>query len=110
VQVPNCDSAVVPSRKLSEYLLSETHGVGKAKAKLFRGFGFDESNVALLEQGLVSIVQTAAVVEIVRTSFGTKYVVDGPLETPRGDTISIRTVWIVEVEGERPVFVTAYPA
>ena len=110
MQVPNCDGAFVPSRKLAEYLLSETHAVGKAKAKFFRGFGFDESNVTLLEQGLLSIIQTATVADIVRTSFGIKYVVDGLLETPRGDTISIRTVWIVEVEGEGPSFVTAYPA
>ena len=110
MQLPDGSNAFVSSRKLTEYLLSETHAVGRAKAKFFRAFGYDEANSALLEQGLLSIAQNEAVVDVVRTSFGTKYVVEGTLETPSGDRINIRTVWIVEPEGDRPSFVTAYPA
>ena len=110
MQLPHCNNAFVPSRKLTEYLLSETHAVGRAKAKFFREFGFDEANAALLQQGLLSIAQTEAVVDVVQTPFGTKYVIDGTLESPRGDTISIRTVWVVEAGSDRPSFVTAYPA
>jgi hypothetical protein len=91
-------------------LLSETHAVGKSKAKFFRAFGSDETNATLLEQGLLTIAQTETVVEVVQSPFGTKYIVDGVLETPSGTSVSVRTLWIVEAEGARPRFVTAYPA
>lgn len=35
---------------------------------------------------------------------------DGELETPNGDMIQVRTVWIIENEDDVPRFVTAYPA
>lgn len=107
--LPNRNRAYVPESKLIEYLLSETHAVGKSKAKFFRSLGFDEANAAMLGQGLLSIAQTEAVAEVVRSPFGSKYVVDGFLEAPNG-TVKVRTVWIVEVGDARPRFVTAYPA
>jgi hypothetical protein len=91
-------------------LLSETHAVGKSKAKFFRAFGFDETNVAALEQGLLSIAQVEAPVEVVQSPYGTKYIIDGFLETPSGTSVKVRTVWVVEARGARPCFVTAYPA
>jgi len=45
MRLPNGTNAYVPREKLVEYLLSETHAVGKSKARFFRGFGFDETNV-----------------------------------------------------------------
>ena len=37
--------AHIPIEKLTEYILSETHTVGRLKAKFFRAAGFDQSNV-----------------------------------------------------------------
>jgi hypothetical protein len=107
--LPNRDRAYVPESKLIGYLLSETHTVGKSKAKFFRGLGFDEANAAALGQELLSIAQTEAVAEVVHSSYGSKYVVDGLLEAPNR-TVKVRTVWIIELEDARPRFVTAYPA
>ena len=53
MKLPRAEQAYIPSTKLSGYLLSETHSVGKSKAKLLRSVGFSEINVALLKQGLV---------------------------------------------------------
>ena len=39
--------------KLTDYLLSESHSVGKSKAKFFRELGFSRENVAILEQELI---------------------------------------------------------
>ena len=108
--LPDRNKAYVPPPKLTEYLLSETHAVGKSKAKFFRAFGFDETNVALLEQGLLSIAQTETVAEVVHSPYGTKYIVDGVLETPSGAFVQVRTVWIIEVDDAGPRLVTAYPA
>ena len=45
MKLPNRENAYIPPRKLTEYLLSETHSIGKSKAKFFRAIGFDEENV-----------------------------------------------------------------
>lgn len=109
MELPNKNSAFVPSEKITEYLLSESHAVGKSKAKFFRSLGFIESNIKYLEQGLLHIASMGRVAETQKTSFGTKYVVDGMLETPKGATIQLRTVWIIETEQNSPRFITAYP-
>ena len=110
MQLPNRNKAYIPPSKLAGYLLSETHAVGRSKARFFRAGGFDEANVALLEQDLLSIDRAGAVVEVDQSSYGTKYVVDGSFETPNGALAEVRTIWIVEAEDARPRFVTAYPA
>jgi hypothetical protein len=40
---------------------------------------------------------------------GQKYIVDGILRAPDGLTALVRTVWIVDIGGDTPRFVTAYP-
>lgn len=110
MKFPNRDKTYIPPSKLTEYLLSETHTVGKAKAKFFQGLGFNETNPRVLEQSLLAIAYTGTIVEVVSSPHGTKYVVDGSLETPSGVVVEVRTVWIIEVEEDRPRFVTAYPA
>ncbi len=90
-------------------MLSETHIVGKSKARYFRSFGFDETNVSQFEQELIHIAQTELVAEITETIYGKKYVIDGELKTPSGDMIHLRTVWIIETGDDIPKLVTAYP-
>ena len=40
----------IPVAKIKEYLLSETHIVGKSKAKFFQAVGFNKSNAKLLKR------------------------------------------------------------
>jgi hypothetical protein len=108
--LPHRDEAYIPRSKLIEYLLSHTHAIGKSKAKFFRALGFDEANVAVLDKGLLAIAQTEAVAEVVRSPYGTKYVVNGFLEAPGGALVRVQTVWIIDIGDTRPRFVTAYPA
>jgi hypothetical protein len=109
MKLPNGNDAVVPVRKLTEYLLSESHPVGSSKAAFFRGLGFGDASIALLENGLPAILRDEDVVEVMASPHGTKYVVDGRVETPLGGLVAVRTVWIVEPNELRPRFVTAYP-
>jgi len=109
MQLPNRGQAYIPPQKLSGYLLSETHAVGSAKAKVFRALGFDESNINLLEQGLLTIARSIKVREVVSSPHDIKYVIEGSLDTPRGTSLLIRTVWILETGEDSPRFVTAYP-
>lgn len=108
MKLPNRESAYVPQSKLKDYLLSETHMVGRSKAKFFRIFGFDETNLDVLEQSLITIAQTQEVKEQVSSIHGEKYVIDGTLMTPTGSTIKIETVWIINKDQDKPRFITAY--
>jgi hypothetical protein len=110
MQIPNRLQAYIPSPKLSAYLLSETHAIGKAKAIFPRALGYNETNVHLLEHGLLALAHSATVQEVVSSPHGTKYVIEGLLETPSRASPRIRTVWILETGEENPRFVTAYPA
>jgi hypothetical protein len=109
MKLPNADKAYVPPRKLLDYLLSPSHPVGGSKARFFRSAGFDDSNVSTLEHGLIDIARSEEVTEVEQTTHGTKYAVEGLLQTPAGGPKRIRTLWIIEAGGDSPRFVTAYP-
>lgn len=109
MQLPYKEKAHIPREKLINYLLSETHAVGRSKAKFFRGFGFDETNVRQLERALLAIAQQERVIEINASVHGAKYVIDGLIRTPEGAAVRVRTVWIVETGQDAPRFVTAHP-
>ncbi len=109
MRLPNADRAYIPPEKLTAYLLSETHPVGKAKAKFFRGYGFDDVNFSALEQELLAIVQSHEVVSEKITPQGINYVIDGAINTPAGVSVRVRTVWVIETGMSDPRFVSAYP-
>lgn len=107
--LPNHEQAYIPEPKLTKYLLSETHEIGKAKAKYFRLLGYTETNADQLADGLLMIAKSKKVSQAVTTPYGTKYIIEGNLFTPIGTTVRIRTIWVVESDDKRPRFVTAYP-
>ena len=109
MNLPHRENAYVPKEKLTEYLLSETHPIGRFKARVLRRVGFDETNLNVLEQGLERIAREQEVSETVSTSRGAKFVIEGVLPTPAGGLLRLRTVWILDPDDDRPRFVTAYP-
>ena len=62
MNLPNRQNAFIRPEKLTEYLLSESHSSGQAKARYFRAIGFNETNVELLREGLIKIAQSFDVV------------------------------------------------
>jgi len=110
MELPNKSRAQVPLEKVTDYLLSETHAVGKSKARYFRSYGFNHETARNLAQGLLEIAQKVQVNSSEKSPYGKKYIMDGELETPNGDMIQVRTIWIIENDTEIPRFVTAYPA
>jgi len=109
MKLPRNQEAIVSEEKITGYLLSESHPVGKAKAMYFRKIGYTEKNVAQLREDLIKIAVTSAVSEEVGTPFGIKYIVDGDVASPDGTRARLRTVWIIETGEDFPRFVTAYP-
>ncbi|MFZ3091650.1 MAG: DUF6883 domain-containing protein [Nitrospirota bacterium] len=65
MRLQNKEYAYVPLAKLLDYLLSETHPVGKSKAKYLRSLGFNEINVNLLKEGLLAIARSEDVKEAI---------------------------------------------
>jgi hypothetical protein len=107
--VPNRDQAIIDPIKVSDYLLSEIHPVGRSKARFFKRFGFREHAPEALAQALLAHVQDwpAAAIEV--SPYGTKYRVEGRLISPDGRNPRVGTVWII-LDGEIiPRFITAFP-
>jgi len=109
MQLPNRANAYISPKKLCEYLLSDTHPVGRFKSKVFTSAGFTEHNINSLREGLLAIAYTNGVREESQGSYGRKYVLDGALRASRGTLLQVRTVWIIDRGEDTPRFVTAYP-
>ena len=107
--IPDFERALIPREKITGYLLSLSHPVGRAKAKFFRAHGYSGQNPQVLAADLRRIAAVGQVVEQESTEYGTKYVIEGFILTPKETTIAVRTVWFAEHEGGAPRFVTAYP-
>lgn len=110
MKLPNIERAIISKKKLSGYLLSESHPIGKSKAKFFNSLGFNEKNIDDLVNAFRSIAREGEVVEEISSPYGVKYVVEGVLNTKAGRGVRMRTVWIIEKDSDEPRFVTAYPA
>ena len=89
MQLPNSAAAYIQLEKLTGYLLSEEHRDGGAKAKFFKGFGFDETNVEKLREALLHIARNIPPTEVIDSAYGTKYVIVGALESPLGRMVTI---------------------
>jgi hypothetical protein len=109
MKLPGNQDAVVQDGKLAAYLLSDTHPVGKAKAKYFRSLGYSIANADQLKDDLIAITTSNEITETIDTPFGTKYVVDGNIISPTGIRAMVRTIWVFERGGVCPHLVTAYP-
>ena len=108
MKLPNGKNAYISKEKLLEYLLSETHPVGKSKAKFFRKLGFNESNVDKLKQIFLSISRTYDVDDVKKTAYGVNYVIKGEIRL-QNKSASIKTVWFIELGTDKPRFITAFP-
>lgn len=109
MKLPNSENAYIPASKLLDYLLSQTHPIGKTKAQYLRAVGFDKSNADLLRQGLMNLARTEEIKESITSPHGVKYIIDGAIQTPAGVYINMRTIWIIDNDQTYPRFVTAYP-
>jgi lysophospholipid acyltransferase (LPLAT)-like uncharacterized protein len=109
MKLPNAENAIIPSDKLTDYLLSQSHLIGRWKARFFLSIGFRETKVDELKDALINVAKNGEVKATITTEFGVKYVVGGVILGPGGRRAAIRTVWVVETGQDRPRLVTAYP-
>ena len=109
MRVPNADQAIVPSRKITQYLLDLTSPKGHDKAVVFIHFGFSMAQWEKLEIQLLRHVLYNDVSKVENRGDLTIYVVAGFIETPSNRPLLLRSVWKVEQGQTVPYLVTAYP-
>lgn len=109
LKLPRLKHASIRVEKISAYLLSPTHPVGRHKARFFESFGFARSSADVLMAALIEHARVNEVTVVEESRFGRRYTVDGPLQSPDGRSPSVRVIWFAEAEGGGLQFVTAYP-
>jgi hypothetical protein len=109
MKLPNVQSATVPERKMTHYLLNPAHPAGGSKAWFFLRHGFSVADWQWLTAALLTHALENEVVETERTPHGVRYVVDGPLTAPDGTRLNVRSAWFIDPDRDAPRFVTAHP-
>ncbi len=111
MKLSNSHLAIVEGRKVAEYLLNASHPDNGGKARFFQALGYSAADVTQLAAALRKIAVAGETVDRIDSRHGTKYVVDGRLQSrvEESKNRAIRTVWIVESGDDVPRLVTAYP-
>ncbi len=103
------DRAIIDPEKLRDYLLSDSHPIGRFKAAFFKSLGFTRDGWRELDRAIRALIAVSEASLVDDTQYGRKYVVTGTLKGTAGRSGRVTTVWIVARGEEMPRFVTAYP-
>ena len=109
MRLPNGEHLRVDREKIVNYFLSASHPDGQTEAEFFRRFGFRQDQWGVLAEALRKQGMSHPIVKTVESPHGTRYSVDGPIESPDGRHPQIRTVWILDVGARSPRLITAHP-
>ena len=107
MDMPFPDRLRVDESKVVGYLLS--HANGQGKAGFFLAFSFRPEEWVELARALKVQARSNPVAAAVDSQYGTRYSVDGELQTPSGRWPRVRTVWILEDGSDEPRLITAHP-
>lgn len=109
MELPYSDRLRVDQAKIVDYLLSESKGRGKAT--FFLQLDFRPENWTVLAEAIKVQARSHPVVLAVDSPWGTRYSVDGAIDTPSGrePRPRVRTVWILEAGSDQPRLITAHP-
>jgi len=109
MKLPNRDKAIVPEEKITSYLLDVEHENGRGKAVSLIYFGFSVAKWEVLAHALIRHANEHEIVKQEVTRFGTRYVIEGTLQTPSQRTPQVRVVWFIPKDKQEPRLATAYP-
>ncbi len=109
MKLPAVERAVVDAAKIRDYLLSDSHPVGRFKAAFFLALGYSAADWEVLAEDLRSHAAANDAVAGVPSEYGQKYEVRGRIGSPAGKGAILVAVWIVLRGEDFPRFVTAFP-
>lgn len=110
MKLPGLQLAQVSHHKLKNYLLDNNQPAGGPKANFFIANGFSPSNPGKLKQALLLHAKQRPVAGVKDFAYGMKYIIEGELLTPNGQSPKVVTVWQINQGQNVPRLVTAYPA
>lgn len=110
VKLPNAEHAVIEDAKVRDYLLSESHPVGRFKAAFFTAMGFRSDRWQELQSALREHARQHEARPGEWSEYGTKYEVTGVLAGPEGRTATVLVAWIVPTGENAPRLITVQPA
>ena len=108
LRLPNSEQAWVPQEKVTDYLLLPEHEQGGNKAEFFLKSGFTIERWEDFADTLLVHGTTCEVARVVEDQYGTRYAVEGEIETPVGCSVYVRSVWQIDRGSEYPRLITAY--
>ncbi len=109
MKMPCADRTTVEREKIVDYLLNAAHPDNGGKARFFLDLGFNRNDWQVLATAIRKSAENHPVSKTMASPHGTKYIVQGQIETPCGKTPWVRMVWIIDSGLDRPRLVTAYP-
>jgi hypothetical protein len=106
--LPNVENVYIDDRKLIDYSLSETHPVGKHKARVFKSaLDFSVENFQDLKESILEEILKKEAIITGTNLYGTLYVVDVYIENPPKQAF-VRTSWIVKTNEDFPRLTSCY--
>ena len=84
MKLPYAAHARVDRNKIATYLLSTSHPDGGSKARYFTAFGFRANKWQIFVRALKKHGENCELRSSVESKYGTRYSLDGLLETPDG--------------------------
>ena len=109
MKLPGVERAVVNESKVRDYLLSDSHPVGRFKSSFFVALGYSAAGWEGLVVDLRRHATENEASAIEANQYGQKYAVSGRLTGPNGRAGVLVAVWIVLRGEDFPRFVTAFP-
>ena len=107
--LPHADHAIVDEAKIGDDLLSDTHPVGRFKARVFHSLGYTVESWTRRRDDLLHHGQTGTVQRIEMNAYGMKVVISAKLKGSNGASRPFRTVWLIQDHSRQPRLVTAFP-
>ena len=101
------DDVVIPTEKLTEYLLARR--ARNDKSGFLARAGYTSANWRLLENDIRQLVRSNDAESDGRNDFGEFFVVRGELVGPNNSILKAKTVWIQLSETDEMRFVTLVP-
>ena len=109
MRLPAVGAAFVGQDKIRDYLLSQSHPVGRFKARFFFSLGYSREEWQALRTDLLRHAEENEAVATERNRYGQKYEIRGRIRGPSGKAAALVAVWILLRDEEFPRFVTAFP-
>lgn len=108
MRLPRGESAVVDLRKITDYLLSPNHPLGRHKARVFaRALGLKAVDASHLAAALAEAARVRDAVFDTSDGYGERFHIDFPI-TFQGRQANLRSAWLVPPGSSAPILLTAY--